>query len=78
MVSLKRAIPVALEFWEGLVTARCHDLTEFGTGADEFEALDDLRASIVDLYSVLKADQGNLGPLAQRQLDYLEDIIRER
>ena len=76
-VSVVRAIPVALEFWDNLVTACCYDLEEFEVAGDEFTALEQLKASIVDLYFLLKSEQSLLGLLPQRQWDYLRRMVRE-
>ena len=69
-------IPISLEFSDGQVTACCYDVEQFGVGEDEFVALDDLRATIVELYGVLKAER-HLGPLPQRQLAYLTRALKE-
>ncbi|MBI2529268.1 MAG: hypothetical protein HYY95_22365 [Candidatus Rokubacteria bacterium] len=69
-------IPVSLEVSDGQPTACCYDLEQFGIGDDEFSALDDLRATIVELYLALKGEQ-SLGPLPQRQLAYLRSVVRE-
>ena len=76
-VSVAEAIPVALEFWDNLVTACCHDLEEFEVAGDEFTALEQLKASIVDLYFLLKSEQKDLGPLPLRQWNYLRRMVRE-
>jgi len=69
-------IPVSVEVSDGQLTACCYDLEQFGIGDDEFSALDDLRAIIVELYFALKGER-SLGPLPQRQLAYLNNVIRE-
>ncbi len=71
-----RPIPVSLEFSDGHVTACCYDVEQFGVGEDEFSALDDLRATLVELYRTLKAER-SLGPLPQRQLTYLASALKE-
>lgn len=71
-----KPIPVSLESSDGTVTACCYDLEQFGVGENEFEALDDLCATIVELYRVLKSEK-KLGPLPQRQLVYLKRVVRE-
>jgi hypothetical protein len=75
-VTVIAPIPVSVESSEGQATACCYDLEQFGVGDDEFSALDDLRATVVELYFALK-DEPRLGPLPQRQLDYLKKVIRE-
>ena len=73
----RRAIPVAIDSWPDHVSACSFDIEEFGVGSDEFEAINDLKASIVDLYFLLKSEQPNLGPLPQKQWEFLKGIIRE-
>jgi hypothetical protein len=77
-LSVCRPIAVSLEFWEGFVTACCYDLEEFDVAGDEFTAVEQLKASIVDLYFILKSDEGHLGPLPQRQWDYLRATLQEK
>lgn len=76
-VALLRSIPVSIDFWPDHVTASSFDIEEFGVGTDEFEAVRELKASLTDLYFLLKTEQGNLGPLPQRQWEFLRGIIRE-
>ena len=76
-VALLRSIPVAVDFWPDHVSACSFDIEEFGLGNDEFEAVTDLKASIVDLYVLLRNEQPNLGPLPRRQWEFLKGIIRE-
>lgn len=77
-LSLREPIEVSVETWDNMVTAYCYDLDEFEAAQDEFSVLNDLRASIADLYYILKSEQGNLGPLPQEQWSYLSRIVRER
>lgn len=72
-----RALPASIEFGPDLVSAFSYDIEEFGIGADEFEAVEDLKASIAALYFLLKDDQTNLGPLPQRQWAFLKGVMRE-
>lgn len=75
-LALELPIPASIEFSDGLATACSYDLEQFGAGEDEFAALDDLRATIAELYFTLKAEAA-LGPLPQRQLAYLQRVLRE-
>lgn len=75
---LDKSIPVTLEFWDNYVTAFSYDLEEYGVGSDELEALRNIRISIADLYFILKEQKYNLGPVTQKQWDYLENIIKEK
>ena len=75
-ITVVEPIPVSVESSDGQATACCYDLEQFGAGADEFSALDDLRATVVELYFALKSES-RLGPLPQRQLDYLKKVVRE-
>ncbi|MBI4608751.1 MAG: hypothetical protein HY726_07080 [Candidatus Rokubacteria bacterium] len=76
-VVLTRPLPVAIQVWPDHVSTCSYDIEEFGIGADEFEAVEDLKASIADLYFVLKREGPALGPLPQRQWAFLKGIIRE-
>lgn len=77
-VELVRDIPIAVEFFEGVVTAWNSDLEEWGTGKTETEAVDELRASIVEAYFLYKDEgEGGLGPIPIRHWRYLKSIIRE-
>jgi hypothetical protein len=73
---VREPIPVSVEVSEGQATACSYDLEQFGVGGDEFEALDDLRATIAELYQLLKQEP-NLGPLPRRQLAYLTRALKE-
>lgn len=75
-LSVTAPIPVSIEVADGQVTACCYDIEQFGAGESEFAALDDLRATIVELYDTLKEER-NLGPLPRRQLAYLEQALKE-
>ncbi len=76
-LSLRRAIPVSLDVWDGYVTAACFDLEEFEVADGEFEAIEELKAAIVDLYLILREDRDRLGPLPQRHWDYLRRFVQE-
>ena len=73
---LAAPIPIVLDFGDDLVTARCFEL-DFGVGPDEDSALADLKASVIELYFLLKAESNRLGPLPQRQWNYLQSVVRE-
>jgi hypothetical protein len=73
---VREPIPVSIEVSEGQATACSYDLEQFGVGGDEFEALDDLRATIIELYHALK-NEPNLGPLPRRQLTYLARALKD-
>ena len=75
---LQRDIPISIEYNDNVVTAISYDLEEFGFGNDEFEALKDIRESIVSLFYLFKEEEDNLGPLPKRQWNYLKDIIIEK
>lgn len=76
-VFLVHALPLFLETIDNQVTAFSYDLDEFGVGANEDEALHDVKADIVDLYFLLKGEHDKLGPLPQRHWDYLKSIVQE-
>ena len=75
-LAVAEPIPVSIEVADGQVTACCYDIEQFGTGDSEFAALDDLRATIVELYNTLRREP-RLGPLPAQQLAYLQRVIKE-
>ncbi len=77
-VSLNGPIPVTVENLGDQVTVYSWDTGDFGVGQDEQTAIDQFRASVVDLYYVLKDEQQALGPLPQQQWDFLRTVIDER
>jgi hypothetical protein len=74
---LSSPIAVSLEDDGEQVIAVAYDLDVFGYGETEWEALDDLRHAITDLYFTLKDDAGTLGPMPRRVWEYLSDITEE-
>lgn len=72
---VREPIPVSVEACDGQVTACCYDLEQFGVGDDEFAALTDLKATLVELYDTLKAAP-RLGPLPQQQLEYFGRVLQ--
>ncbi|TEU10856.1 MAG: hypothetical protein E3J21_25075 [Anaerolineales bacterium] len=74
---LNSPIAVSLEDDGVQVIAAAYDLDVFGYGETEWEALDDLRHTITDLYFTLKDDARALGPMPRRVWEYLSDIIEE-
>jgi len=70
-------LPIVLQYGEESVTACSYDLEDFGVGATEFEALADLRATIVELYFSLREDQHRLGWQPRRDWAFLRSIIQE-
>ncbi|HID61608.1 MAG TPA: hypothetical protein EYP49_02505 [Anaerolineae bacterium] len=74
---LSSPIAVSLEDDGVQVIAAAYDLDVFGYGETEWEALDDLRRTITDLYFTLKDDARALGPMPRRVWEYLSDIIEK-
>lgn len=67
---------VVLEDSDGLTVAMSYDLELAEQGATEFEALDQLRAAVVELYEDL-AEMGADAPAHLRQkLSFLESLAR--
>ncbi len=60
---------------DGLVTAMSYDLELIEEGETDFEALDALRAAIVELYGTLR-DEATLPRHLQSKLDFLESMRR--
>ena len=74
---LNRPLPVVIQYGDDSVTACSYDLEDFGVGETEFEALKDLKATIVELYFTLKENQGRLGPQPEKEWVSLHSLIKE-
>lgn len=72
---LKEAISVLVEEEEDQVIAYAPDLEIFGCGDDLGEALEDLRESIVELFTDLEQQQGKLGKDLEKIWQYLSALI---
>lgn len=69
-------IPIVLDNDSYQFIAYSSDLDVFGCGETEYEAIEDLRQSIVDLYFDLKEEK--LGSDLQRIFDYLQSVVKEK
>lgn len=76
--TLKRPIFAVLEQSEGTVTATYYECELFGEGESEFEALDDLRQSLVEYYLELRDSLETLGPLPAKHLRVLSELVCEK
>ena len=76
-LELVRAIPIRLERYSDGWVAYSYDLDEIAIGPDESSALDDMRNAIVDSYNLLIEQEAFLGPLQQRHLVFLKQVVRE-
>ena len=76
-LALRKPIPVVVEYSAGKVLAYSLDFSEFSYGDDEFEAIDEFKASVADLYFMLKDDSHKLGPLPMKHWNYLNSVIEE-
>ena len=54
--------------------ATSHDLALIGRGESDLDAIDDLRASIAELFDALSEMRHELGPLMRDQLEFLERL----
>ena len=75
---LKNPLYITLEIEDGVVIASLDDIEAFAYADTEYEAINQLSEEIVNLYKDLKDDRENLGPLPQKWLAFLEEVIRER
>ncbi len=75
---LKNPLYITLEIEDGVVIASLDDIEAFAYADTEYEATNQLSEEIVNLYKDLKDDRENLGPLPQKWLAFLEEVIRER
>ncbi len=72
---LRQQITVSLEYDGYQFIAYAPDLDIYGSGDTEYEAIEDLRQSIVDLYFDLKGER--LAPSLRKIWDYLNSIVEE-
>ena len=59
------------------IVAYCEELEEFGFGTHLTEAIEDLQATIAELYFTLKGENNRLGPDLGRLWDSLHQKIKE-
>lgn len=74
-IRLRQALWVDIDASGEDVTAHVADLEEYGQGHTEYEALDHLRAVLVDTYSFLSENEAELGPGPARQLQRFRDLL---
>jgi hypothetical protein len=74
-IRLKKEISILLEVYSDEVIATFIDAEVTGFGETETEALEHIKENIVSLYFELIEDENNLGPLSERWLMVLKDII---
>ncbi|MBA7496608.1 hypothetical protein ES702_07217 [subsurface metagenome] len=74
-LKLQKAITVSLEYDSYQFIAYAPDLDIYGWGDTEYEAIEDLRQSIVELYFDLKGEK--LAPSLRKIWDYLNSIVEE-
>ena len=72
---LRQQITVSLEYDGYQFIAYAPDLDIYGWGDTEYEAIEDLRQSIVELYFDLKGEK--LAPSLRKIWDYLNSIVEE-
>jgi len=70
-------LPLTFERENDDVVAYCEELEEFGFGKHLTEAIEDLQATIAELYFTLKAENKNLGSNLRRIWDSLRQKIKE-
>jgi hypothetical protein len=73
---LRKALWVELDSsGEETVTAHISELEEYGTGATEYEALEDLRLVLIEAYDFLLENAVSLGPSLASQLRRFRDLV---
>lgn len=75
-LKLVHPIPVFIETEGDIVIANYYATESYGYGDTEYEALDDLRLELVNLYEDLSEDVDHLGPLPQKWWNHLQTIMR--
>lgn len=72
---LRVPVHITLEFEEDKVIASFDDIEAFSYAETNSEAINQLCEEIIQLYEDLQEDEENLGPLPQKWLHYLKEII---
>jgi hypothetical protein len=75
-LELNVPIPITLENDRYQFIAYSSDLDIFGCGETEYEAIEDLRQSIVDLYFDLREEK--LGSDLKKIFSYLQSVVIEK
>ena len=70
-------LTITFEREESNIVACCEELEEFGFGTHLTEAIEDLQATIAELYFALKEENDRLGPKLGRLGDSLRQKIKE-
>ncbi|MHC9542166.1 MAG: hypothetical protein AB9903_21865 [Vulcanimicrobiota bacterium] len=73
--SLKKPVFITLENDKDKIIASLDDIEAFSYADTEYEAINGLCEEITNLYEDLDDDRENLGPLPQKWLHYLEELI---
>lgn len=76
-VMLLQSLPIEVNRWPEHVTVYSHDLEIYCVADDIPAALTEMRASIVELYFMLKEERDRLGPLPRARWQFLSHVIRE-
>ena len=76
---LRLIIPLTLTFERENhdIVAYCEELDEFGFGTHLTEAIEDLQATIAELYFTFKEEHDRLGSNLQRKWDSLRQTVKE-
>jgi len=74
---LMMPLTVTFERENGDIVAYCEELEEFGFGTHLTEAIEDLQATIAELYFTLKEENDRLGSNLKRIWDSLRQKIKE-
>jgi DUF1680 family protein len=72
---LRVPVHITMEFEEDKVIASFDDIEAFSYAETNSEAINQLCEEIIQLYEDLQEDEENLGPLPQKWLHYLKEII---
>lgn len=75
-LELKIPLPISLENDGYQFIIYNPDIDIYGCGETEYEAIEDLRQSIVDLYFDLKEEE--LGTDLQKIFEYLQSVVSEK
>jgi len=77
-LQLKKSLTVKIEKEGDKYIASCNDFYEFGYGDYLFNAVDDLRMAVVELYWRLNEEKNNLGKDLAKLWENLQQFIEKR
>lgn len=75
---LKKPLYITIEIEKDIIIASLEDIEAFAYADTEFEAIDQLREEIINIYEDLQKGRENLGKLPKKWLAFLEEFIEKK